>query len=120
MLYMNNITALSAGTDDYRISAPVAATAEVAQARPEFIPLPQTGKRCPFSGLSRSTLNSYILPTAANGYNPPVRSYALRQWGKMRGRRLIDFQSLCSFIRSHSDAANDAAKPQNVVQFSSR
>ncbi len=72
---------------------------------PEFIRLP--AQRCPFTGLSRSTLNNLILPTVHNRNQPPVRSHVLRQPGRSRGIRLIDFSSLIAFIRGQS------GQPQN-------
>ena len=70
---------------------------------PETIRLPRAGERCPYSGLSRSALNALVLPTAANGYRPPVRSSVLRQRGATTGIRLIFYQSLIDYIHSHED-----------------
>lgn len=61
---------------------------------PLYIRLPKTGTRCPRTGLSRSALNSLILPTKGNGYDPPVASKVVRQQGKTRGIRLILWESL--------------------------
>jgi hypothetical protein len=60
---------------------------------PEFIRLPQSGKYCPHSGLSRSSLNELIL-----GSNPPVESRVLRKPGNTRGIRLIVYRSLMDHI----------------------
>jgi len=68
--------------------------------RPEFIRLPKSGTLCPFTGLSRSTLNGAILPNAANHYDPPVKSIPLRRAGRIRGIRLIDYGSLIAWIRN--------------------
>ena len=65
---------------------------------PEFIRLPK--QRCPFTGLSRSTINRLILPNEENGNQPPVRSHVLRKRGRGKGVRLIDYASLVSFLRS--------------------
>jgi hypothetical protein len=70
------------------------------QVKPEFIRLPGTGKRCPYTHLSRSKLNELILPCEANDYHPPVRSKVLRQRGQTKGARLIVYQSLLDFIHS--------------------
>ena len=67
---------------------------------PEFIRLPPPGSRCPWTGLSRSTLNELILPTQANGFKPPVLSHVLRKRGAKTGVRLVVFSSLLSFIRA--------------------
>jgi len=63
---------------------------------PEFIRLPKAGERCPFTGLSRSYLNSLIL-----GPNPPVKSFVLRKRGARTGVRLISYDSLLAYIRKH-------------------
>ncbi|MDF1659771.1 MAG: hypothetical protein P1U58_19315 [Verrucomicrobiales bacterium] len=60
---------------------------------PEFIRLPQSGKHCPHSGLSRSSLNELIL-----GNNPPVQSKVLRKPGNIRGIRLIVYRSLMDYL----------------------
>lgn len=66
--------------------------------RPEFIRLPRPGTRCPYTGLTRSGLNNLILPCALNGHRPPVRSVCLRQRGAVRGTRLINYDSLLSYL----------------------
>lgn len=66
---------------------------------PEFIRLPPPGSRCPYTGLSRSTLNQLILATEANGFTPPVRSHVLRKKGAKTGVRLVVFSDLLNFIR---------------------
>jgi hypothetical protein len=66
----------------------------------KYLRLPKAGTRCPYTGLSRSILNGLILPTAANGYRPPVQSKRLRQPGKDRGIRLIVFDSLMDYLGS--------------------
>lgn len=96
---------------------PVIAPAQTLPIRTEFIRLPKTGKACPHTGLSRSTLNSLILPCAANGYKPPVRSYVLRQHGRLKGIRLIDFESLCSYIRNQTESTVQVSKPENLPSF---
>ncbi len=65
---------------------------------PEFIRLPPPGSRCPWTGLSRSTLNELILATEANGFKPPVRSHVLRKHGAKTGVRLVVFSSLLSVL----------------------
>ena len=77
--------------------------------KPEFIRLPKPGRRCPWTGLSRSGLNNLILPTAANGYRPPVVSKSLRKRGALRGTRLISYDSLMSHLKSCDDNDADAA-----------
>lgn len=67
---------------------------------PEFIRLPAVGTRCRYTGLSRSGLNNLILPTAANGYKPPVRSVCVRRRGAVRGTRLVVYASLLEYLNS--------------------
>lgn len=66
----------------------------------EWIRLPQPGAREFVSGLSRSTLNELILPSAANDYRPPVKSIVLKKRGATRGIRLIHAESLLLFLNS--------------------
>jgi len=72
-------------------------------ARPEFLRLPHPGQQCFYSGMSRSGLNSLILPTEDNGFKPPVRSSVLRKRGARTGIRLINYDSLMAYIRAHED-----------------
>ena len=66
--------------------------------RPEFIRLPKSGTLCPWSSLARGKLNQLILPSALNGFKPPVQSFALRNRGQVRATRLIVLESLLSFL----------------------
>jgi hypothetical protein len=75
--------------------------------KPEFSRLPRSGERCPFTGLSRSGLNSLILPCPANNFHPPVRSVSLRKRGQIKGVRLIVFQSLMDFLYAHQDTPSE-------------
>jgi hypothetical protein len=59
----------------------------------EFISLPGPGKRCPLSGLSRSSL--YQL--AALG---KIRTISLRREGNSRGKRLVAVGSLRHYLRT--------------------
>lgn len=72
--------------------------------RPEWLRLPKTGQRCPFTGLSRSSLNELILATKENEGKPPVASKCLRKRGSNRGIRLINYDSLMAFIARHDEA----------------
>jgi hypothetical protein len=67
---------------------------------PEWIRLPNKS-RCPYTQLSRSKIYELITPSAANGYNAPVRSVSLRQRGSIKGTRLVNYDSLIEYIRSH-------------------
>ena len=67
---------------------------------PITIRLPQQGKRCPWTGLTRSALNDLVLPTKGNDFSPPVKSNLLKTKVGSSGIRLIDFQSLKSYVLS--------------------
>jgi hypothetical protein len=66
--------------------------------RPETIRLPTAGTRCPYTGLSRSTLNNLILPCPLNGFKPPVRSFSIKRRNAVRGLRLICYESLIAYL----------------------
>ena len=70
---------------------------------PEWIRLPRSGEKCPYSNLSRSTLNSLILPCKANKNRPVVKSSVLRQPGATRGVRLIHRASLMDYIATNEE-----------------
>lgn len=74
-------------------TVPIGAPPVNQTATPIWIRLPKVGKWCPYTGLSRSTLNNLIL-----GSNPPVKSVSLRQRHAIRGTRLILLTSLLEFI----------------------
>lgn len=65
--------------------------ASVSQLQRRFVRLPKPGTLCPFTGLSRTQI--YLLCKSGK-----VRSHSLRQPGKSRGVRLIDYQSLVAAI----------------------
>ena len=68
---------------------------------PEWIRQPRSGEKCPYSNLSRSTLNNLILPCKANKNQPVVKSSVLRQKGATRGVRLIHGASLMEYIAAN-------------------
>ena len=73
--------------------------AKVANVLPEWVPLP-SGKEVEIhSGLRRGSLNQLVLPCAANNFRPPVKSFAIKRPGAVKGRRLIVLASLLSFLR---------------------
>ena len=67
---------------------------------PNFLRLPKPGTRCKWTGLSRSGMNTLVLPSKENNYKPVVRSYLMKKRGYMRGIRFIDFDSLVMYIKS--------------------
>ncbi len=68
--------------------------------RPEWIRLPSPKVKCPFTGLSRSTLYQLVGHTEANGFKPPVKSIVIRKRGAARGVRLISYDSLMAYLAS--------------------
>jgi len=70
----------------------------VSNPRPEFLRLPKSGERCPYTSMSRTGLNLLILPCAANNFCPPVRSISLRKRGQVKATRLIVFDSLMAYL----------------------
>lgn len=76
---------------------------------PVTIRLPKSGTACPYTGCRRSMLNSWILPTAANNYQPPVRSIVVKSHrGAKRGVRLIFTDSLRMHLETLSNSAGAA------------
>lgn len=60
---------------------------------PEWIRLPKSGTQCPHSGLSRSVMFGLVR-------EGKIRSVVLRRRGKLRGTRLVEYQSLMTFLRN--------------------
>lgn len=72
--------------------------------QPEFIRLPRAGSRCPWTSLSRASLNTLVLGTDA-----PVKSVVLRQRGANRGVRLISLESLLQHLHGQAEGAQTLA-----------
>jgi hypothetical protein len=81
-------------------STPQVAAPATAAIKPEWLRLPAPGSRCPFTGLSRSTLNELTIAGPANDGNPPVKSVVLRKRGALRGIRLISYDSLMAHLEN--------------------
>ncbi len=62
---------------------------------PAYVRLPRTGKRCEWTGLSRSSMSELVL-----GSDAPVVSVMLRKEGASRGIRLVHFDSLLNHLHS--------------------
>jgi hypothetical protein len=77
---------------------------------PETIRLPKAGQHDPYFGLTRSCLNSLVLPKAVNNFKPLVRSFVLRRRGARTGVRLVDFQSLKNYILADADGKRHRIK----------
>ena len=89
------------------IRALIEAVRELTSVKPEFIRLPKSGTRCPYTGLSRSKLNQLVLPCKENDFKPPVESKVLRKRGTIRGTRLIVFDSLMNYLNGLDDGGRD-------------
>lgn len=76
-------------------TAPIEAPQGSPATQPIWIRLPKSGQLCPYTGLSRSSLNNLIL-----GSNPQVKSVSLKKRYAIRGTRMIHFQSLLDYIES--------------------
>ena len=68
--------------------------------KPEWIRLPKSGTLCTHSGLSRSKMNEYVLPSLLNDFKPPVKSISLRSRGQVKAVRLVSYDSLMTHLRS--------------------
>jgi hypothetical protein len=68
--------------------------------KPEYIPIPRTGTKCPYCGLSRSGIYNLIRPTKANGYKAVVKSSVVRLPGKNRGRRMVHYASMMDCLNA--------------------
>ncbi len=86
-------------------SRPNACTAHPSH-QPEFIRLPRAGSRCPWTSLSRASLNTLVL-----GRDAPVKSVVLRQRGANRGVRLISLESLLEHLHGQAEGAQTLAAP---------
>ena len=92
---------------DTYIHAPIEATSASDKLKPEFVRLPKSGTRCPYTGLSRSKMNQLVLPCKENDFKPPVQSKVLRKRGTIRGTRLIVFDSLMNYLNGLDDGGRD-------------
>jgi hypothetical protein len=68
--------------------------------KPKYIPVPRSGTKCAYSGLSRSGIYNLISPTKANGYAVVVSSTEALLPGKKRGRRMICYESLMGYLKN--------------------
>ena len=67
---------------------------------PEYVRLPKPGSRCPYTGLSRGTLNELVLPCDSNDRKPPVHSVVLKKRNAIRGIRLVNYRSLMEYLET--------------------
>lgn len=68
--------------------------------QPGYIRLPKSGGRCPYTGLSRTTLLELSVPCRRNGFKPAVESIHLKRRSAQRGIRLINRASLFDYLAS--------------------
>lgn len=92
-------SAASSSTERYSSGCP-------SSHQPEFIRLPRTGTRCPWTSLSRAGLNTLVLGTDA-----PVKSVVLRQRGANRGVRLISLESLLAHLHGQIEGTQTLSAP---------
>src|SRR4051812_10442162 len=67
--------------------------------RPIYVRLPAPRARCPWTGYSRSALADLCVPSKANDFRPPIKSFRVHRKGDKRAIRLIVFDSLLSYLR---------------------
>ena len=105
--FMQNLVRHAVRDREHYTTQPIEQAAAEAGTSPqcEFLRLPPPGQKCPVTGLTRSFLNSLVLPTEQNGFKPPVRSFTLRRKGCARGVRLVDRADLIRYIREHLEPA---------------
>ena len=77
------------------------------QVQPEFIRLPKNGSHCPYTGLSRTSLNELILPNKKNHSKPQVKSFSLKKKHQLRGIRLISYSSLVDYLSTFADGGDE-------------
>jgi hypothetical protein len=82
---------------------------------PLYIRIPSSGARCPYCGLSRSTLDLLTRPQAENGYKPAVKSKLWKQSGAIAKVRLIDFASLRAYLNSLPDGQQHINQKQETA-----
>ena len=84
--------------NDYRKRPAAISAPDELGIRPLYIPLPSGVETERFSGLKRGKINELILPCAANGFRPPVKSISLKPPGALKGKRLVVLASLLSYL----------------------
>ena len=92
---------------DTFIHAPIEAASANNTLRPEFVRLPKSGTRCPYTGLSRSKMNQLVLSCKENDFKPPVESKSDRKRGTIRGTRYIVYDSLMGYLNGLDDGGRN-------------
>ena len=70
--------------------------------QPAVVRLPRSGETEPWSGLKRTQLDMVTRPQEGNGFNPPVKSHIFAGKGAKRGVRLINLESLLSYLSGNA------------------
>jgi hypothetical protein len=99
------------GIQDLNVVPTSAADFFVATLGLRWTKLPRAKDREPFTGLSRSVINTLILPSPENGFKARVESASFRQPGQKKATRLVRLKSLLAFVEDQAQktAAADAA-----------
>jgi hypothetical protein len=85
-----------------------------------WIHLPKAKARESWTNLSRSVLNSLILPCPSNRFRPPVVSASFVQPGQRKATRLINLQSLLSYVQGRAAATAGAAAAASAAAAKKR
>lgn len=81
------------------------------KAGPEFIRLPRAGDKCPFTGLSRTTLYNLVVPCRANRFRPAIHAKSLRKRGNVRGIWLIPYDQLVDYLGGLPNSNLESEQP---------
>jgi hypothetical protein len=107
------------GMGDIQVTPMTGAEFFVATLELRWCRLPSAKAREPWTGLSRSVINTLILPSPANRFKPPVESASFRQPGQRKATRLIRLYSLLAYVAGQAQktaAAAGATKRANKIR----
>lgn len=88
--------------------------------KPEYIPIPRSGTKCTYCGLSRSSIYNLISPTKANGYKAVVLSTKVALPGRKRGCRRVHYPSLMRYLDSQTVPVEKLALRRAWAEFRSQ
>ena len=80
--------------------------------QPAVVRLPRSGETEPWSGLKRTQLDMVTRPQPGNGFNPPVQSHIFAAKGAKRGVRLINLESLLSYLNGLANTQPKKGAPK--------
>jgi hypothetical protein len=76
---------------------------------PPIVTLPRPKEKCPYTGMSRTSLLELVAPGTRNGNRPAVRAiYKRSHKYAVRGRWLIPAENLFRYLLGLSEESNDA------------